>query len=131
MAGQNYVSTELTHFVGRGFKTTEEQFRLLLEILRTGWLRPSYRGEFGAGTSMRTDSQKPLTSNECVRAAALCFCDIPFDHLAVHMAKYSAFGLAFSKRFLLARGASPVFYVAKNAAAPSSPGIGPCRDPCA
>ena len=56
MGSQNYVSTELTHFVGRGLRTAEEQFTLLLEILRTGWLRPSYRGEFGAGTTMRTDA---------------------------------------------------------------------------
>ena len=125
MASQNYVSTQLTHFVGRGLKTAEEQYTLVLEILRTGWLRPSYRGEFGAGTTMRTDPKKPLASNECVRAAALCFCDIPFDDLAIHMAKYSSFGLAFSKKFMLAQGASPVFYVAKNAAAPASPGIGP------
>jgi len=125
MASQNYVSTELTHFVGRGLKTAEEQFTLLLEILRTGGLRPSYRGEFGAGITTRTDPKKPLTSNESVRAAALCFCDIPFDDLGTHMTKYSAFGLAFSKKFMLAQGASPVFYVAKNAAAPYSPGIGP------
>jgi hypothetical protein len=125
MAKQKYVATELTHFVGRGLTTMEEQFRLLVEIVRTGWLRPSYRGEFGAGTIMRVDPSKPLTSNECVRAAALCFCDIPFDDLGIHMEKYSPFGLAFGKRFMLSRGASPVFYVAKNAAVPTSPGIGP------
>ena len=60
MASQNHVSTELTHIVGRGLETAEEQFTLLLEILRTGWLGPSYRGEFGAGTTMRTDPRPRL-----------------------------------------------------------------------
>jgi hypothetical protein len=125
MAGQKYVSDELTHFVGRGLSTREEQFRLLIEIVRTGSLRASYRVEFGAGCTMRVDPRKPLTSNESVRAVALCFCDVPYDDLGIHMAKYSGFGLAFSKRFMLSRGASPVFYVAKDAAPPPAPGRGP------
>jgi len=125
MSGQEYVSDELTHFVGRGLKTEEEQFRLLMEILRTGWLRATYRVEFGAGFTMMTDPRKPLTSNETVRAAAVCFCDIPLDALKMHMAKYSRFGLAFAKQYMLSRGASPVFYVAADATAPVRPGIGP------
>jgi hypothetical protein len=34
---QRYVSSELSHFVGKG-KSEEDQYRLLLEILRTGLL---------------------------------------------------------------------------------------------
>jgi hypothetical protein len=34
---QRYVSTELTHFVGRG-KAPEDQYALLVDILRGGWL---------------------------------------------------------------------------------------------
>ena len=33
-----YVSRELTHFVGRG-RREEEQYELLLKIVRSGWLR--------------------------------------------------------------------------------------------
>jgi hypothetical protein len=125
MVSQNYVSEELTHFVGRGLATPDEQFQLLIEILRSGWIRASYRVEFGAGFTMMVDPRKPLTGNEAVRAVTTCFCDVPFDDLKIHMAKYSEFGLAFSKRFMLSRGASPVFYVAKDGAAPPAPGIGP------
>jgi hypothetical protein len=129
MAGQNYVSDELTHFVGRGLcpekQCPEKQFQLFIEILRTGWLRASYRVEFGANVTVMADPRKPLTGNESVRAAALCFCDVPFNDLAIHMEKFSTFGLAFTKLFMMSRGASPVFYVAKNAAPPPAPGIGP------
>jgi len=120
-----YVSEELTHFVGRKLQTEAKQFQLLLTILRTGWLQASYSVEFGPGIVLMADGSKPLTSNEAVRATTVCFCDIPFDDLKIHMAKYSRFGLAFAKRFMLSRGASPVFYVAQNAAPPERPGIGP------
>ncbi|MGH9866911.1 MAG: abortive infection system antitoxin AbiGi family protein [Candidatus Polarisedimenticolia bacterium] len=52
-----------------------------------------------------------------VSVSAVCFCDIPLRDLGVHMGKYGQFGLAFPKPFLIAQGASPVFYVAQNAAA--------------
>jgi hypothetical protein len=44
----------------------------------------------------------------------VCFCDIPVADLSLHIGKYSAFGIAFTKRFLVKRGASPVFYIAKD-----------------
>lgn len=121
--GQGYVSDELTHFVGKDLNPAD-RFGLLLEIMRTRYLRASYRVEFGAGGTVYADRRKPVTSNSSVRAAAVCFCDIPVEHLSIHMDKYSPFGLAFKKKHLVARGASPVFYVARNAAPPPCPGIG-------
>ena len=44
----------------------------------------------------------------------VCFCDIPDSDLAIHVNKYSRFGLAFKKEFLIAKGACPVFYVANE-----------------
>lgn len=125
MCKATYVSNELTHFVGGGLKTEQEQFQLLVKILRTGWLRPSHREEFGAGFTLMADTRKCLSSNEEVRATAVCFCDIPADCLRIHMKKYGRFGLAFTKKYMLSRGASPVFYVAADAAPPPEPGVGP------
>jgi hypothetical protein len=121
MAEQRYVSDELTHFVGRGMEL-EEQFRLLVKILRAQWLCASYSNQFGSGVIMSTTSATPLTTNEAVRVRAVCFCDIPVAGLEIHMQKYSRFGLAFSKRYMISRGASPVFYVASTAAPASHPG---------
>jgi hypothetical protein len=122
---QEYISWELTRFVGRRLPTHDEQFELLMQILRSGWLQASYRNEFGAGSYVRSNPSEKLSSNEAVRAATVCFCDIPLRHLAIHIRKYSSFGIAFSKAYLIHRGASPVFYVAANAAPPPRPGIGP------
>lgn len=43
----------------------------------------------------------------------VCFCDIPVGDLAFHARKYSKFGIAFTKAFLLNQGANPVFYIAE------------------
>jgi hypothetical protein len=126
MADQNYVSDELIHFVARSERRDEgKQFKLLLSILRSRQLKASHRGELGVSGTVMADDLKELTHNEAVREAAVCFCDIPRDHLQIQMDKYGKFGIAFTKAYLLTRGASPVFYVARNSAPPPHPGIGP------
>jgi hypothetical protein len=73
---------------------------------------------------MFSDGQKPLSTNEAVTCTMLCFCDIPPEQLGVHMKKYSSFGIAFSKKMLLEQGATPVYYVARNARNASNRAIG-------
>jgi hypothetical protein len=50
-----------------------------------------------------------------VTPQVVCFCDIPLPDLPLHMTKYSRFGIAFRREFLISFGANPVFYVANNA----------------
>jgi len=64
---------------------------------------------------MLSDGQKQLSTNEAIKCTMLCFCDIPQDQLEIHMKKYGRFGIAFPKQFLLNHGATPVYYVARNA----------------
>lgn len=47
----------------------------------------------------------------------VCFCDIPEGDLQRHTTVYGRFGLAFQKGYLVAKGANPVFYVAKGSVA--------------
>ncbi len=47
----------------------------------------------------------------------VCFCDIPETALHRHTSVYGRFGLAFKKDYLVAKGANPVFYVAKGSVA--------------
>lgn len=105
---QRYVSSELTHFVGRSLQTTAEQYRLLTtNILASGKLGTLADGSF----QVRADGGTHPASNEMVHYPMVCFCDIPVADLALHMKKYSRFGLAFKKTFLVPKGARPVFYV--------------------
>lgn len=107
---QRYVSDELTHFVGRGLPE-RAQFGLLLEVLRTGTLSPPPHTPDVEGR-VSIDRAAPVSRNLAYEPEAVCFCDIPVGDLDLHIRKYSPFGVAFRKPFLVQRGASPVFYVA-------------------
>jgi hypothetical protein len=53
-----------------------------------------------------------MSINDVFVEQVVCFCDIPEADLGMHIQKYSPFGLAFRKEFLIPKGASPVFYIA-------------------
>jgi len=108
---QRYVSSELTHFVGRSLPTAEEQYRLLTDtILASGKLGTLPNGSF----QMHADGATHPSTNAMVIYPMVCFCDIPVADLALHMEKYGRFGLAFKKAFLVPKGARPVFYVPRT-----------------
>jgi hypothetical protein len=113
---QRYVSKELTHFVAASLRPNEEaQYSLFRAILRSGMLRnPSFGNGFGYALS-------PVANDlgESLSAPVVCFCDIPVEDLQLHSTKYGRFGIAFRKEDLVRKGATPVFYVVKDA--PSLP----------
>ena len=107
--GARYVSRELTHFVGRG-KSEREQYELLLEIVRSGWLtHPPH--EKRLGSSLIVNPNTKLSDNEMYNPRMVCFCDIPLRDMGIHIRKYSPFGIAFLKDFIVQRGGMPVRYV--------------------
>ena len=112
---RTYVSDELTHFVGRGLPTDDARYELLADIiLRNGCLKnPKHPGSrYGR---LQSDTRCGISHNNAYQGNYTCFCDIPPSSLGIHMKKYSPFGIAFRKNFLVAQGTSPVFYVAKSA----------------
>ena len=62
-----------------------------------------------------------LSTNERFTTGLVCFCDIPVEDFPIHIAKYGPFGIAWDKSYLVARGASPVFYVARDSVAAVQP----------
>ena len=110
---QRYVSPDLTHFVGRRLPNQEKQYQRLKQIIKGGVLRvgpPSIQDpRTYHGLTIYTGRQ--LSSNNGYQGSFVCFCDIPLGDMAVHMEKYSHFGLAFSKEFLAEKGAIPVMYI--------------------
>jgi Putative abortive phage resistance protein AbiGi, antitoxin len=137
---QSYTSNELTHFVGRSLRDDEERYALLLDVLRSGiLLDPRYqtkrdtpifffdvvsreggerRQNYYPNPYFEVRENGPVAANEFVMPEMVCFCDIPLKELTIHTAKYSRFGLAFSKAFLVTKGANPVHYIAQDAATP-------------
>ena len=116
---QRYVSSELSHFVGKE-KPEEDQYQLLLHILNTGWLLHKPFDPTQPRTA-RLDFSRPISTDKIIDYEVVCFCDIPSSDLAIHVRKYSKFGLAFEKEFLIDKGACPVFYVANDSPVPIAP----------
>ncbi len=117
---QRYVSSELSHFVGRSLKgNPEAQYQLLLKILRDGALVPRELLP-DPGTTVHVHHrleialEVPVSGNQKYLPSVICFCDIPIEDLPLHTRKYSEFGLSFSKEYLIAKGANPVFYVVRQ-----------------
>ncbi|RLL46912.1 hypothetical protein D8M04_06865 [Oceanobacillus piezotolerans] len=110
---QRYVSRELTHFVGRHLLESE-RFDLLIEIIKSGRLLHKHQEE---PIQINIDAEG---LEEIVNPAITCFADIPINDLSLHMEKYSNFGLAFKKEFLVKNGANPVLYIASNGMVESS-----------
>ena len=111
---QRYISNDLTHFVGRALVNDDDRYELLVKVIKSQKL--SYPPHDGSSTAISLDLTKPVTADGLALPCIVCFCDIPLPDLNLHMKKYSQFGLSFSKTFLIEKGASPVFYVARDAA---------------
>lgn len=111
---QRYVSNELTHFVGRSLASEADQYGLLVKILQAGWLLSPPFDPNAFGTGIHIDYTKKISTNEMLSPTIVCFCDIPVADLGLHVRKYSRFGLAFSKAYLIQKGANPVLYVPGN-----------------
>jgi hypothetical protein len=110
---QRYVSSELSHFVGRGLPESDQYDILINKILKPGWLTyPPHDPTLPR--TLAVDFSKPISTDEAFKYQVVCFCDIPEPDLTIHIKKYSQFGLSFKKTFLIGQGASPVFYVANE-----------------
>jgi hypothetical protein len=124
MPTQRYVSPELTHFVGQGLSSKDQQYLLLVnDILKGGCLKfpPIDDNRCIEGLSgdlpLVGGTREPDDDTEAAYSQRICFCDIPVTDLEIHMNKYSHFGLSFLKPFLIGKGANPVMYVAESSQA--------------
>ncbi len=111
---QRYVSNELSHLVGQKLQAPDARYQLLVSILNSGRLmhrpfKPSTSGNLTVNTSAK------VSENEMYSPQVVCFGDIPVQDMYLHASKYSSFGLAFPKAFVVGKGGAPVFYLPKGA----------------
>lgn len=106
--------------VGRSLASEQERFELLCNVLTNGvlshpphgepsfygWRKKTQNGQWlgDLATETHTNDKTKIFEN------IICFADIPFESLGIHVAKYSAFGLGLNKRFLAQCGTRPVMY---------------------
>jgi hypothetical protein len=116
-----YFSDELFHFVGHAHPEDHERnYSVLKLILQKGRIsHPPHTDDWGT-TSVSVTWENMLVSGMIV-PTVLCLCDIPFEHLAVHVSKYGVFGLSLPKHLLARHGARPVMYVPLRADNRGSP----------
>lgn len=69
---------------------------------------------------MRMQMYSDICSDELIDSQIVCFCDIPLPELSIHVTKYSRFGLAFPKAFLVGQGANAVYHVARDSVVPAN-----------
>src|SRR5580698_7898135 len=81
-----------------------------------------FRGSPKLGMTVHANAGE-FSERKIHEVPAVCFCDIPIGDLYIHMEKYSGFGVAFEKRFLLGKGASPVFYIANDSLLDYKPNV--------
>jgi len=113
---QGYISNELIHFVGRG-KDCKSQYQLLLKILGSGCLSNSEENAKkppGTKSELEINGGAKISGNKMYIPQMVCFCDIPIKHLSIHISKYSKFGIAFPKDFIVRNGGMPVHYIPKQ-----------------
>jgi len=109
---QRYISHELTHFVGSNLRKSrnkskeDKQYELLIKILREGWL---YNPKVGVGLVVNLSAK--ISQNEMYLPQIVCFSDIPIEDLTLHTNKYSRFGIAFNKDFIVRQGGVPIHYI--------------------
>ena len=111
----DYVSNELFHFVGHATPSdNEENYRKLLLVLGSGWVSaPPHRPQWD-NESYGIDHSKRLESGALIVPSVTCFCDIPVEHLDIHIRKYGPSGVSFRRTFLARHGARPVMYIPMN-----------------
>jgi hypothetical protein len=109
---EEYISDKLCHFVGRSLPSPDEKFNLLLKITSDGRLLIDPSNPDATSSIESTGAHKFESNGEIwEKISTVCFCDIPNNKLEIHVSKYSRFGIGFTKKFLISKGARPVHYL--------------------
>lgn len=114
MYNGNYTSNLLCHFVGRSRKTDDERFELLVKIIKGKQLVANLSDPDRAESWFQSGYKCEHVGEVFGKCDCVCFCDIPNDSLAIHVNKYSKFGMGFEKTFIAEQGAHPVMYIPNN-----------------
>ncbi len=110
-----YVSDQLFHFVGnRAPHDDEKNYKTLLKIIESKCIsHPPHKNGWG-DVSLTIDPKGSIQHETMVFPDTTCYCDIPEEHLKIHVQKYGKFGLGFRREKLVEYGTRPVTYFPYN-----------------
>lgn len=116
MQKNHYTSDQLFHFVGRASPDDDAaNFETLLLVLNSGNISHRPHLPNGGMISFTVSMEGHLATENLLVPTVTCYCDIPEQHLFIHMKKYGRFGISFSRAYLIREGARPVTYVPMSA----------------
>jgi len=106
-----YTSRALYHFVGHADPSNNEtNYAVLSKVLKSGWISHHPHKQEWGGERLKYNPNSDLSDGELIIPDVVCFCDIPYEGLALHLNKYGPFGLSLSREYLVKYGARPVMY---------------------
>lgn len=107
-----YTSNVLYHLVGRRNPTNHDQnFNTLRAILRSMEIRTNSVASHTGGMTLVIDPSRGCIDGEPISQTVTCFCDIPFESLALHTSKYGLFGVGVDRHWVAEWGGRPVIYI--------------------
>jgi len=96
--------------VAARLRIDEANYQTLLKVLRSGRIAHSPNVPEWGIVSHNVDFTKHLINGQLIDSTITCYCDIPLDHLPLHLNKYGRFGISFARDYLIRYGARPVLY---------------------
>jgi hypothetical protein len=107
-----YTSRVLYHLVGRRFPQDDKRnYETLRKILRSMELRTNSVADKSGGITLQIDPNRGCIDGEPIAQTITCFCDIPFQSLALHTSKYGRFGVGVDRMIVAEWGGRPVSYI--------------------
>jgi hypothetical protein len=110
----SYTSEILYHLVGRRDPLDDDtNLATLRAILTSMEIRTNQVGEHSGGKTLCIDPERGCVDGEPIAQTVTCFCDIPFESLALHTSKYGRFGVGLDRSIVAEWGGRPVIYIPK------------------
>lgn len=108
----SYTSKILYHLVGRRHPLDDDKnLATLRDILASMEIRTNKVAEYSGGKTLSIDPNRGCVDGEPISQTVSCFCDIPFDSLALHISKYGRFGVGVARSTVSEWGGRPVIYI--------------------
>ena len=87
-------NTTLYHFVGWGSADNDKKnFDTLCKVLGSKQIGLASSG----GIRIDIDPTRKFEKGELIKQSITCYCDIPFNELDIHLAKYGRFGVGLDR----------------------------------
>ena len=107
-----YTSEILYHLVGHGRPEDDHtNLATLRDILTSMEIRTNKVSGYSGGKTLSIDPKRGCVDGEPIAQTVACFCDIPFELLALHASKYGRFGVGLDRSIVAEWGGRPVIYV--------------------